>query len=668
VTVHAVVVPLVSLLVLLIPGLVLGLAAGLRLGTAVATAPLLTYGVTTVAATAASAVSFSWRPLTLVVATAVLATLTVVVRLLTERGRPWRRRLQIQPLSRPGWRDMLVIGGVAAGGLLSAGVLLAGFGRFGAPDQDWDYAFHSNAVRLISDTGDLAPAALGRINNWESASFYYPNTFHGLAAIVRDLTGASVFEVLNGQALLICLVAGLGLAGLLHRFGAPLVVTATTPLLLAGFASFPYDLLWRGPLLPFAAGVAAIPGLVLLLDVALAERRAVVAVLFGLGTAGLLGLHPSCALSAALFVLVYLLRRWWLTPRRFAGDAVLLVLAGLTTAVSALPAVLGAVGVGSTAQQDWPAVETAGQAVGDLLLLDHDAPAPQYWLAGLVIVGLLTLHRARYLWSWLGGTVLVAVLFVLAASSDAHISQTLTQPWWNDRFRLAGLAVLGLAPLAAHGLLTLVELARQLLGRLLGSRGGPLRGRTATGALAAAVLVLIVLLSSGLYAPSNSTRISWTYKSDATLNQAEITAMRWLAGHSDGGEIMNDPNDGSAYLSAVADLRPVFGHLINHWSYQDLGPTQHLLLEQFNCLDSNPDVRKAIRDRDIRYVFLGTGFVLPQFHRVQGLRDVQASPSLHLIYAEGSVQIYRVQLSPAPSAPLSICRPPGDAFSGHSLG
>src|SRR6185312_6052568 len=146
--------------------------------------------------------------------------------------------------------------------------------------------------------GDIAPAALREINNWESSTFYYPNTFHALAALVRDLTGASVFEVLNTQMLIVCLVAGLGLAALLHRLGAPLAVVSVTPVLLAGFASFPYDILWRGPLLPYAAGVAVIPACLLLLDVLLARPTPVLVLLFGLGAAGLLGLHPSDALSA----------------------------------------------------------------------------------------------------------------------------------------------------------------------------------------------------------------------------------------------------------------------------------------------------------------------------------------------------------------------------------
>lgn len=656
VTAHAVIVPVVSVLVLFLPGLVLGLLAGLRAGPALVVAPLLTYGVTTLTATVASYVSLTWNPVTLVVATLVVAAVVLGVRALTGRGRPWRERLRVRLPGRPGWRDAVIGAGVLLGGGISAGVLLKGFGNFGAPNQDYDFSFHANAVRLISDTGKVAPRALRAILNWEQSSYYYPNTFHAVAALVRDLTGATVFEVLNGQAMIVCLVAGLGLAGLLRRLGAPLAVVATTPVLLAGFASFPYDVLWRGPLLPFAAGVAVVPALILLLDVLLVRRRIVLALLFGLAAAGLLGVHPSAALAGALFALVFVLFHWWRSPRSLVRDLPPLIGSGVVAVLAALPAVVGATAVGADgAKVDWPAIETAGQATGDLLLLDHAAPGPQYWLAGLVVVGLLAVHRARYLWAWLAGAGVMVVGFVMAASSDAPIVETLTRPWWNDRWRFAALAVLGLAPLAAHGLLTLAQFGQRVLRRLAGARAGRLRPAAVTGALAALLLVVVVVASGGLYAHSNALRMAGNYQRQTTLNTNEIASMRWLKAHSSGGTIMNDANDGSDYLSAVAGLHPLFGHVVEPGLIPTMGRTQQLLLEHFNCLDSDAAVRAAVARLHIRYVFLGSGFVRSYMHRVPGLQGLAASPSLRLIHTAPGVRIYAVHLAPSPTAPIPAC-------------
>ena len=659
---HVLLLSFVSLAVLFLPGLVLGVLAGLRWWVALAVAPLVTYGVVTATATLASHVELVWKPVTLVLVTAVAALIVVAVRLVSGRGRPWRERLRLQRPRRPGWRQWLVGAGVLGGGLLSAGVVLAGMGSLARPNQDYDYIFHANAVRLISDTGDIAPAALREINNWESSTFYYPNTFHALAALVRDLTGASVFEVLNTQMLIVCLVAGLGLAALLHRLGAPLAVVSVTPVLLAGFASFPYDILWRGPLLPYAAGVAVIPACLLLLDVLLARPTPVLVLLFGLGAAGLLGLHPSDALSAVLFGLVYLVVRWWRSVRTAPRDLVAVVAAGVVAVIAALPAIGGAITTGNLGPEvNWPAVETAGQAAGDLVFLDHGASFPQLWLAGLVVVGLLAVHRARYLWAWLGGAAVCALGFVMSAASDVPIVETLTRPWWNDRWRFIALAVLGLAPLAAHGLLTLALFARRTLRRWTGGRVPVLRTSAAIGALVAAGLVVVVALSGGLYAGLNSARMAGTFDNQNTLSRTEVAAMQWLARHSDGGTIMNDANDGSAYLSAVAGLHPLFGHVVEPGSISAMGPTQQLLLEHFNCLDGDPDVRSAIERLDIKYVFLGSGYVRPWFHRLSGLEGIGSSPSLHLVHSTPGVQVYEVDLSAQPTAPVAACTVGTDA-------
>ncbi|SDX49358.1 hypothetical protein SAMN05661080_00165 [Modestobacter sp. DSM 44400] len=656
---HAFVIPVVSLLALSLPGMALGLLAGLRPSTALACSPVFSYGVITTSATVASFLPFSWNPVALVVATGLAGLLVVAARLATGRARPWRERLAIERPQRPSLRGLLVAGGVAGGGLLSAGVLLAGFGRLGAPNQDWDYVFHASAVRLIADSGDLAPTAMRQINDWESTSFYYPNTFHGLAAVVEDLTGGTVFEVLNSQAMLVCLVAGLGLAGLLHRLGAPLAVTATAPVLLAGFASFPYDVLWRGPLLPYAAGVAAIPAFLLVLDIALSRRSPALTLLFGLSAAGLLGLHPSTALSAGIFVIVYLLVRWVRSPRTVAPDLLVLVAAGVLAVAAAVPAIRGAITTGEAANIDWPAVESPGQAAGDLLLLNHEAPAPQYWLAALLVVGLLTVVRARYMWGWLGGAAVTFGLFVMAAASDSQLVAAVTGPWWNDRWRFAALTVLGFAPLAAHGLWTLAQTAQRGFRRVLGARGRRVTVRTATGALVAAGLLLVVAGSNGLYAGSNATRVEPNYRQERTLNATEVAAMLWLARHSSGGTIMNDSKDGSAYLSAVAGLHPLFGHIVEPRVIPTMGPTQQLLLEHFNCLDSDADVRAAVEELDIRYVFLGSGYVRPDFGRVPGLVGVDESPSLELVHTAPGVQVYAVDLSPNETAPIPACTLPG---------
>jgi hypothetical protein len=92
-----------------------------------------------------------------------------------------------------------------------------------------------------------------------------------------------------------------------------------------------------------------------------------------------------------------------------------------------------------------------------------------------------------------------------------------------------------------------------------------------------------------------------------------------------------------------------------------MGPTQQLLLEHFNCLDGDQDVRRAIERLDIRYVFLGSGYVRPWFHRLDGLQGISSSASLRLVHSAPGVQIYAVDLTAQPTAPVAACTVGSDA-------
>ncbi|MGY1804709.1 DUF6541 family protein [Blastococcus sp. SYSU D00922] len=682
------------LLALFGPGLALAACLGLRRSTALFSAPALTFALITAVASVSSYVDLPWNPWALLGYAVAACALVVVVRVLL--GRAGRAASGGSPdgsgttdrTPRRSWRparaDIAIAAGVLAGWALSATVLVRSFGSMSNVNQDWDYVFHANLVRLIADTGSANPDVQQAINDWEVQSSFYPNAFHALGAIVRDVTGAPVFTVLNAQTLMIAGVAGLGLAGLLRALRAPLAVAAATPVLLAGFASFPYDTLWRGPLLPFAMGIALIPAFFLLLHEALESRRALQAVAAGLGAAALLGVQSATALSAALIAIPFLVQRWATRPRSAARDLLPLVLTGASAVVVALPFISGVLAVNSAGVQiDWPAVSSVGQATGDLFLLNHAAPAPQYWLSGLMIVGVLSLRRARYMWWWLAGGAVSFALFVLAAASDSQRVADLTAPWWNDRWRFAAVAVLAFAPLAAHGLQVLAETADALLRRVLDRRNGGVGTAAAPPApaedradgpsaapawrresparvpvLAALGLAAVFLLSSGLYVNANTVRTSVAYQGPGQLDPREIQAMRWLSQQPGAdGEIMNDPNDGSPYMLALFGIDPVFGHIVSPGTAA--GETQRLLLEHFNCLDSDTDLRSAVEDLGITYVFVSSGYVRAEMTRYAGLRDLRDVQSLEKVYEDrGGLRIYRVALTPEPSEPIEACSLP----------
>ena len=653
---------LAHIAVLWVPGLALALAVGMRPWIAAASAPLLTYGIATVAGPFTATVGLRWGPTTLILAAVLASVLAVTFRFL-----PRRLRLLSgvdDPTVAPGapglGSDLAMAAGVLIGGVVSVAASLAGMGSFATINQDWDAVFHANTVRFILDTGDADPTALAAINDFELGSFFYPNSFHSVAAVTGELTGAGIFQLLNVPIALLGGIAGLGLAVLMRTFGARLAAAAAVPVLLAAFASFPYDVSWRGPLIPFAMGVALLPAFAVLTETTLATRRPASFLLTGLAACGLFGLHPSVAVVGAMFVVALLAARWWGHRQRIRSDLICGGILALLTVVLGIQQILGVLGTRVIDVQDWPAVTTPGRAFGDLLVLNHDSIFPQYWLVVLMLIGALGIGRIRALWWWLAVTAAFVGLFVLAAAYEGPWVAKLTGLWWNDRYRLAAIAVLGFAVLAANGVVVAADRVVALLGK--SSRVARLPRRSAVAAASAVILVMFGTLSSGFYLPPNVARMSSAYQdglpyaAGVNVTTADREAMEELARMVEPGQrVMNDPNDGSALMYALVGVQPMFGHITPN--PLDKGPDRAALVLSFNCLDSDPDVRALVDEYDIGYVFQGGALLRPGMERFPGLLGLDQVDSLERVWSDETdmLGIYRIALQPlaAPSTPCA---------------
>lgn len=105
---------------------------------------------------------------------------------------------------------------------------------------------------------------------------------------------------------------------------------------------------------------------------------------------------------------------------------------------------------------------------------------------------------------------------------------------------------------------------------------------------------------------------------------------------------MNDRGDGSAWMYAIAGVRPVAGHYDGSW----MGPDAALLAESFNSYDDNASVRSAVARENIQYVMIGRGYVRDYFRREPGLRDLDDVAFLEKLYENEDAVVYK--LRPAP--------------------
>ena len=230
--------------------------------------------------------------------------------------------------------------------------------------------------------------------------------------------------------------------------------------------------------------------------------------------------------------------------------------------------------------------------------------------------------RIRPVRWWYGGTAAFAVLCVLAASYEGRLVQLLTGPWWNDRFRFEALVFLALAVFAAIGLVFLGDLVGRGVSRV--SRRRPSgRARATVPAVAGLLVVLALLgvLSQGFYVGKNVERLEVGYVPGGgwPVAPADLAAFAFLHQVAGDGPVLNDPNDGSPWMWSLAGVRPVFGAALTDPVSPPLPESRQLLVDGLNCLDSDEDVRRAVEELGVRYVYSSNTTIIGPRHDQPGL-------------------------------------------------
>ncbi|KDN16711.1 DUF6541 family protein [Amycolatopsis rifamycinica] len=614
----------IAIVVIAGPGLLTGLAVGLRGWVLAGMAPLLSYAVGGLTGPWAAAAGLSFTPLTYAVATAGFAGIAYGARKCTVRRAPpepglWARR------------GHLAVGAcllfAAATGFSAA---LLGMGRIGALPQGFDAVYHGNAVRYIADTGDGSLFGTGHVNWYgDAAPVFYPNAYHLLAAVTYRLGGASIPETLDANTVLLPGLLALSLVTLVREFRGRAVLAGAVALTAVAPVMGGYESMSRGPLLPFALGVALTPLAAVALRRYLERVAPDTGLVLVLAAVGLLCVHSSTLFGGILFAGPMLVQRWLGNRRRLGRDVLaLLPIAGVSLLVAWLQ-LFGALGL-ALPYYGWPSEYRASTALGALLGFQHFEPHPQVWLSVALFLGIVFFARAGDL-RWIGLTAAVTGLAYMAvASSNTPIVMALSRPWWDDPFRFFSMAAAPLSVLAAHG---------------LASTQAWLRDRLPSRPSAVALLVLpaFVLLSGGLYVRSNGDQVSLGYRaadpSTLRVTPGEQTAMAALGSLAAPGEwAVNDRFDGTAWTYALTGIRTVAAH------FDETSPPSDavLLANRFRNYSTDPAVRAAVRRLHVHWVILGKPSTDPGRPYQPGLTGLAGEPFLREAYRNPDAVIYRL--------------------------
>ncbi|WP_428844383.1 DUF6541 family protein [Mycolicibacter sinensis] len=633
-----------ALLLLVAPGALVAAAARLTWPLAVTVGPALTYGLVGLAIVPFGAWGIPWN------AGTALATLVVVGALVGLLARAVRGLLDRRPGIHVGApaAGVATILTVAAGVLL--GMLLIGWAALrGIPDwqsipSTWDAVWHANTVRFILDTGQASPTHAGELRNVEThAPLYYPSAFHALTAVLCQLTGAAPTTG--------CTLAGLAASVWLFPVSAALltwnllqrvlstrrlaVSAATAGALSASFTALPYVEFGTAAMPNLVAYGLVVPTFVLVTSVRTMRDRVPVAVL---ALVGVFSVHLTGGV-----VTVLLLAAWWLCPKDGAlwnplrgkrRDTLALAAVLVPTGLLLLPQLLSVREQADIiAGHSFLTHEGRKSGLRDALLLHtrhlNDFPI-QYTLVGLTAIGAVLLVFKKVYWPLALWAVLVVGVVQSSAPRGGAAGAVLgrfTDLFYSDPRRIMAAMTLLLIPMAGVGLAWLVRLVAR----------GRLRG--------VLTAVLLTAATAGLawhYLPRHAFLFGDKYDS-VMIDARDLEAFAYLAALPGARDtvIGNANVDGSAWMYAVAGLRPLWTHY-DYPQQQGPGPQRFVFWAYADDADTDPRVAQAVRSLGIRYVLISSptvrGFTLPD-----GLLSLEKSRSWAKIYDNGGASIYEWQ-------------------------
>ena len=634
---------LLVLLAFWLPGAVFGAAAGLRGWTLAAGAPLLTFGIVALGIPVLGGLGIRWDVVSVAGWTAVLTVVAFALGLVVRRIRRAAPGPETAAKGKTG-EHLLIGAGVLAGMAVGAVATLRGIRTPGNVNQDFDAPFHANLVRWIAEHGDARPATVGTIANLpDEHHYFYPDTYHALLALLVGHGGLDVVSIVNLASLAVVLAFPLGVAALCRVWGMPAIGAAAAAVAASCFTAFPYDLMWHGPVWPYAAGVALVPALLTLGRLLLVPRGIAGPVTIAVGVAGLAGLHTSVVFVALVYFVLLLgalvvkleVIDWRAAWPSIAATAVLAVLFGLP---QVLPSLYNAGGVTSA---EWPTVASVTEAVGQTVTFSPMAGFPQWWIGVPALIGVVLLVRHRRLVWIAAGYVVFGGLYAATASLDNRLVSLVSGPFYNDYYRIAALLpLIGAVAFGEFAFSAATWSAARLRKWSPKLRAAPL--------VALTVLALVIGAGSrGGYVGLNTVHVNIGYRGFPALSDGERTALGWLGQHTVPGErVMNDRADGSVWMYALEGLRPV------EWTFYGADPgTDAAYLSVFlNDLDRYPKVRRTLTALGVRYVFVGSGTATPNLRNSVGLAGLDRTPGFRQVFRNADAAVYRIEGAVAPGS------------------
>ncbi len=635
-----------------VPGLLAAYLGGLRGITAWATAPLVTVAVVAAVAVLGGWFGFRFGVWPVVAGTVVMAGVAAGLAVLL------RFRGFARPPADPRGYSLAVVIGAAIAAVLGAVTFLTGVRRPDALAESYDTVFHYSAIRYIEQTGKASPLTIGTLGQPGSNGAFYPDAWHAMAALLAELTGASIPVAATVTCLVIAvlvwplsclLLARLLFGGTGGRAAAAAVITGMVSSL---FGAFPWMLTgaW-GILWPNALGIALAPaGVALGLSitrVADGDTFGAQRWLFGVAGAWAITIaHPNSALSVALICLFpvlmavgpYLAGRY---RRHRMGTTLVLAAVVAVAAIGGLVAArLPTVRV--VEGYYWPTFDTPAHAAVSALTDSTNGLAPELLLATFSIIGMvacLVWRQRRWL---VAAELAIAVLYVGSAAVGNDVVRLFTGLWYDDSYRIAATLPIVAIPLATMGVLAAAEWLQQFYRAT--SRAAP-RPALAV-ALGLAIGAVVTAATATQSVPRNAAVLGRHSNDDELVSPAKLQFFQTVARLVPPAALVaDDPFDGTSFLFVLTGTHVLFPQLNPTSNDAELSYLAGHLVQ----LGREPRVCDLVRSYDISYLVIAPDYFPvgngnPTFY--QGVANPAGQPGFRLIAsaAHGQLRLYKITM------------------------
>lgn len=643
---------IVALLVLFAPGLVAAWAVGLRRLGAWAFAPVASIAIGTLVATLYGFTGIRWNLLTAVLGMATVLAVLIGLRFLL--------RMPARPGAAVGskWPTLVALVGAV---VLIGARLIVYIGDPADVSQSNDAPFHLGAVRAIIEAQRATSFGLGGLVDPEAPGAFYPGAWHATTALVTLLSGTGVAEATNVMTVVVgAAVWPLGIAWLAQAATGRRLAAAAAAALSPALLSFPLLLIQYGILYSYLLAVALLPAAIAAVVVlgrrepgAAVDRVPAIALVCAMTVAAIGASQPSALLAWGLAVAVFC-----------AGGAVAVWRDGGATRRSQVLCTAGAAGIlivliaawwaaaRLVTADYWGPVRSLPGAVLDVASSGYAGTQAAWWVSALILVGLAVL-LIRGPERWLAVTwMLLAGLYVVAAAIHSPwLRLPLVGPWYSDTYRLAAILPSVALPVAAAGVVFLVDRASALVsrGRAGVPQGGGARAEgivaawTAVGALLVvnAVVFAVHPLVQRYHVANGVTedRSRFVIADDTWLTLDERALLERLPETVEpGARVLGNPGTGAAFGYALSgvDVFPAKWQLPRSAAFALLG-------ERLVDAAADPEVCAAVDALDARYVLdfgpgdEGTGRV-----ELPGLTGFESAQGFELVDREGPASLWRI--------------------------